>query len=59
MRMGLVEADVSYCSSKNRPAREAIGVVAVFVVVSASKTYAARESLLDKGVDDFLSRAVR
>jgi hypothetical protein len=47
---------VSYCNSKNRPAFDAVGVVAVFVVVRVSNTYAARESFVERGVDDFLSR---
>jgi hypothetical protein len=38
---------------------EAVGVVAVLVVVRLSKTYAARESFVDRGVDDLLRRAVR
>jgi hypothetical protein len=33
--------------------------VAVFVVVSVSKTYAARDSLLERGVEDLLRREVR
>jgi hypothetical protein len=33
--------------------------VAVFVVVRLSKTYAARESLVERGVEDLLRRAVR
>ena len=32
---------------------EAVGVVAVLVVVSVSKMYAARDNFVDKGVDDF------
>jgi hypothetical protein len=51
-----VEA-VSYCNSKKSPAFDAVGVVAVFVVVSVSNTYAARESFVERGVDDFLRMA--
>jgi hypothetical protein len=47
----LVE-DESYCSSKNKPALEAIGVVTDFVVVRVSKTKAARDSFVDKGVEE-------
>ena len=42
---------MSYCSSKNRPAFEAVALVAVFVVVRLSKTYAAYESFLESGVE--------
>jgi len=38
MSVGLTDEAVSYCSSKNRPAFDAVGVVAVFVVVRVSKT---------------------
>ena len=43
--------DVSYWNSKKRPALEAVGVVTDFVVVRVSKTKAAYESLLERGVD--------
>lgn len=58
MRVGLTAEDVSYWSSKNKPALEAVGVVAVLVVVKVSKTYAASDSFEDNGVEDLLSRAV-
>jgi len=38
---------------------EAVGVVAVLVVVSVSKTKAARETLFDRGVEDRLRIDVR
>jgi hypothetical protein len=38
---------------------EAVGVVAVFVVVKESKTYVARESFVDSGVEDLFRMAVR
>ena len=41
-----------YCSSKNKPALDAVGVVAVLVVVRASKTKAAKDSFFDSGVDE-------
>lgn len=44
-------AVVSYCSSKKRPALDAVGVVTDLVVVRLSKTNAAYESLFDSGVD--------
>lgn len=43
---------VLYCSSKKSPAFEAVGVVAVLVVVRASNTNAAKESFLERGVDE-------
>lgn len=58
MSVGLIDEAVSYCSSKKRPALDAVGVVAVLVVVKVSKTYAARDSFVDNGVEDLLSRAV-
>lgn len=36
-----------------------MGVVAVLVVVKVSKTYAASESFVDSGVEDFASSADR
>ena len=57
MSVGLTVEDVSYWSSKNRPALDAVGVVAVLVVVKVSKTYAARDSFVDNGVEDLLSSA--
>ncbi len=53
----MTEEAVSYCSSKKRPAFEAVGVVAVLVVVKVSKTNAASESFVDRGVEDLLRRA--
>ena len=44
--------DASYCSSKKRPAFEAVGVVRDLVVVMVSKTNAARESFVESGVDE-------
>ncbi len=38
---------------------EAVGVVAVLVVVSVSKTYAARETLAERGVEERLRSEVR
>ena len=49
--MGRVCKVVSYCNSKKRPALEAVALVAVFVVVRLSKTYAAYESFLERGVE--------
>lgn len=57
MSVGFTADAVSYCNSKKRPALEAVGVVAVLVVVNVSNTYAARESLVDNGVEDFERRA--
>lgn len=59
MSVGLTEEAVSYCNSKKRPALDAVGVVAVLVVVKVSKTYAARDSFVDSGVEDLLRRADR
>lgn len=42
---------MSYCSSKNRPAFEAVVVVTDFVVVSESKTNAAKDSFFENGVE--------
>lgn len=50
--MGFTEDEPSYCSSRKRPAFEAVGVVTDFVVVRVSKTKAAYESLEDRGVDE-------
>lgn len=52
MSVGLVVDDASYCSSKKSPAFDAVGVVRDLVVVSVSKTKAARESFVDNGVDE-------
>ena len=57
MRRGLTVEEASYCSSKKRPDLDAVGVVAVLVVVNVSKTKAARDSLVDSGVDEKFSRA--
>jgi hypothetical protein len=38
MSVGFTVEEVSYWSSKKRPAFDAVGVVAVLVVVSVSKT---------------------
>jgi len=51
MSVGCNAEDVSYWSSKNSPAFDAVGVVEVLVVVSESNTNAAYDSLLDKGVE--------
>lgn len=59
MSVGLTDEEVSYWSSKNSPDFEAVGVVAVLVVVKVSKTYAASDSLVDSGVDDLLRMADR
>ena len=48
---------VSYWSSKNKPAFDAVGVVAVLVVVRASKTNEAKESFLESGVEVNSSKA--
>lgn len=53
------DEDVSYWSSKNRPAFDAVGVVTDLVVVKVSKTKAAYDSLLDRGVDECDKRAER
>lgn len=50
MSVGFAVEEASYCSSKKRPALEAVGVVTDFVVVSVSKTNAASESFVDSGV---------
>jgi hypothetical protein len=52
IKVGFTEDEPSYCSSRKRPAFEAVGVVTDFVVVSVSKTKAAYESLEDSGVDE-------
>jgi hypothetical protein len=57
MSVGLTVDAVSYWSSKNKPDLDAVGVVAVLVVVKVSKTYAARESFVESGVDDFARKA--
>ncbi len=50
---------MSYCNSKKRPAFDAVGVVAVLVVVRASKTKAANDNFFDSGVDENERRADR
>ena len=50
---------MSYWSSKNKPDFEAVGVVAVLVVVSASKTNAAKDSFFDSGVEENARREER
>lgn len=50
MSVGFAVEEASYCSSKKRPAFEAVGVVTDLVVVSVSKTNAASESFVDNGV---------
>ena len=50
MSVGFAVDEASYCSSKKRPAFEAVGVVTDLVVVSVSKTNAASESFVDSGV---------
>lgn len=52
MSVGFAADDASYCSSKNRPALDAVGVVTDFVVVNVSKTKAARESFVERGVEE-------
>ena len=59
MRVGCCVGEISYCNSKKRPALDAVGVVTDLVVVKVSKTNAARESLLDKGVEVRLSKEER
>ena len=48
--MRVVET-LSYCSSRKRPAFEAVGVVRDFVVVKVSNRKAASEILFDNGVE--------
>ena len=50
--VGCVADVVSYWSSKNKPALDAEGVVADFVVVRESKMYAAKDNLFESGVDE-------
>jgi hypothetical protein len=52
MSVGFTVDEASYCSSKKRPAFEAVCVVIDLVVVSVSKTKAARESFEDRGVEE-------
>jgi hypothetical protein len=52
IKVGFTEDEPSYCSSRKRPALEAVGVVTDFVVVKVSKTKAAKESLEESGVDE-------
>ena len=59
MSVGCKADAVSYWSSKNKPAFEAVVVVAVLVVVRASKTKAANESFFDSGVAENESRDER
>lgn len=42
--------DSSYCNSKKSPAFDAVGVVTDLVVVKVSKTKAANDNLVDRGV---------
>lgn len=48
--MGCRVEEVLYCSSKKRPAFEAVGVVTDFVVVRVSNTKAAKDSFFERGV---------
>ena len=59
IKVGCNVDEVSYCSSKNRPAFEAVVVVTVLVVVSESKTNAAKDNLFDKGVEEYWRRDER
>lgn len=52
MRVGCRLDEVLYCSSKKRPAFDAVGVVTDLVVVRVSKTNAANESFFESGVDE-------
>ena len=52
MRVGCSVDEVSYCSSKYSPDLEAVGVVTDLVVVRVSKTNAANDNFLDRGVDE-------
>ena len=52
MSVGFLVDEASYCSSKKRPAFDAVGVVRDFVVVNVSNTKAARESFVDSGVEE-------
>ena len=52
MSVGFFVDEASYCNSKKSPALDAVGVVRDFVVVSVSNTKAARDSLVDSGVDE-------
>lgn len=52
MSVGLTVDDPSYCNSRKRPAFDAVCVVNDFVVVRASKTKVAYESLDERGVDE-------
>lgn len=44
---------LSYWSSRNRPALDAVGVVADFVVVRVSNRNAKRDIFCDRGVDEY------
>lgn len=57
--MGCKDEVVSYCSSKNKPALDAVGVVTDFVVVNVSNTKAAKDSFLDRGVEEYCRRDER
>lgn len=50
--VGWREVEVSYCSSKNRPALEATCVVIDLVLVRVSKMKEANDSFLDRGVEE-------
>jgi hypothetical protein len=58
MRVGCIVVEVSYCSSKKRPAFDAVGVVADFVVVNESKTKMALDSFCESGVPERASTLV-
>ena len=47
-----MEEEASYCSSKNRPAFDAVWVVVDLVVVRVSKIKAARDNLEESGVEE-------
>jgi hypothetical protein len=59
MRVGYIAEEVSYWSSKKRPAFDAVGVRADLVVVKLSNTNAAYESLLESGVEEKERKAER
>lgn len=52
IKVGLTDEEASYCSSKNRPALDAVGVVTDLVVVRVSNTKAAYDSFVDRGVEE-------
>lgn len=53
IKVGCSVEEVSYCSSKNKPDLDAVGVVSDFVVVSVSNTNAAKDSFFERGVDEY------